>query len=364
MRYKPNQYDRTACDGLRNATAGGGCPSTCKGLGLAGDACPLVLSHSKSSGISRMPLAGFGFNPTIVRAPAHLRRRGTEFIGTDRFERNNKRVACRNPNLHAYIRNNASTARLLLLDRNLCVLQRSRIRGDRCMAHRYSAVDARLLVSGAQLYASYANMWGDAECRGHFLARLRLKLDAPPLGQFASARRLRSIRNGGVVVQGTRIAMELADVAPLTEVVDAVTGALTRRSVPRHFSTFMHNSMHPLWVPELSAFLGAGHRHLRQGYDANGAGVRGAPFQYGSSYRHVLFTFNATTRRIARFSNEFCIAALDGTPACEGISFIMGAFRRMDAPGTISFSYGVNDCESALLTLSIARLDALLAFGS
>ena len=115
-----------------------------------------------------------------------------------------------------------------------------------------------------------------------------------------------------------------------------------------------------------------GHRHLRQGYHANRTIVRSAPFQYGYSYRHIFFTFNEKTRRVVRFSREFCIAALDGTKAravpaslstssdaCDGISFVMGAFRHNDTPGTISF----NDCESALLTLSVARLDALLEFG-
>lgn len=125
------------------------------------------------------------------------------------------------------------------------------------------------------------------------------------------------------------------------------------------------------------SYLLQGHRHLRQGYDANGRIIPSAPFQYGYSYRHIFFTFNEKTRRVVRFSREFCIAALDGTKAravpasfstpsaaCDGISFVMGAFRRDDAPGTISFTYGVNDCESALLTLNVARLDTLLEFGT
>ena len=114
-------------------------------------------------------------------------------------------------------------------------------------------------------------------------------------------------------------------------------------------------------------------------YDDNGILLPSAPFQYGYSYRHIFFTFDEKNRRIVRFSREFCIAALDGTKAraapaslssppdaCEGISFVMGAFRRDDAPASdasISFSYGINDCESALLTVSVARLDALLEFG-
>ena len=166
MRYRPDQYDQTACDGLKNATHGA-CPPTCEGLGLAGDVCPVVLRCSGSNGCSMRPLVGFGFNPTIVRAPEHLRRGGVEFIGTDRFEKNNKsvgerrerrgyrngrslrrglwcahrKVTCRNPNLHRYIRNNASTARLLLLDKGLRVLQRAQIYGGRCMRPRYSALD-------------------------------------------------------------------------------------------------------------------------------------------------------------------------------------------------------------------------------
>ena len=358
MRYRPNQYDQTACDGMREATARGGCPSTCQSLGLAGDACPVVLSRSRD--ISIVPLAGFGYNPSIVIAPAPLQHMGIAYIATDRFEQNNKMVLCRNRNLHRYVRDNTSTARLLLLNHRMDVLQRARIRGNRCMVHRFSAVDARLLVAGSQLYASYANMWGDSECRGHFLARLRVRAGALHLGEFLSPRRLHSVRNGGVLVQQDDVSLELADVAPMTEVADVVTGALTRVAAPRRFSAFMHNSMHPIWIPELSAFLGAGHRHLRQGYHDNGSVLRNAPFQYGSSYRHIFFTLNATTRSIVRFSREFCIAALDGTDGCDGISFIMGAFRKHDA---VSFPYGINDCESAVLTLSVSRLDALLEFG-
>ena len=91
MRYRPDQYDQTACDGLKTATHGR-CPPTCEGLGLAGNVCPVVLSCSDPNGCSMTPLVGFGFNPTIVRAPEHLRRSGVEFIGTDRFEQNNKSV--------------------------------------------------------------------------------------------------------------------------------------------------------------------------------------------------------------------------------------------------------------------------------
>lgn len=50
-------------------------------------------------------------------------------------------VKCRNPNLRRYIRNNSSTARLLLLNKGLQVLHRAEIYGGRCMRPRYSVFD-------------------------------------------------------------------------------------------------------------------------------------------------------------------------------------------------------------------------------
>lgn len=128
--------------------------------------------------------------------------------------------------------------------------------------------------------------------------------------------------------------------------------------------------------------------------------TQNAPFQYGFSYRHIFFTFHPSTKRIARFSREFCLPALDGTssemlqqnstsrrpyhtsvdppnfgnaeaplqrptpsPVCEGVQFVMSAFRQEHIPDTISFTYGINDCEAGLLTLSVAQLQALLEFG-
>ena len=47
---------------------------------------------------------------------------------------------------------------------------------------------------------------------------------------------------------------------------------------------------------------------------------------------------------------------------CESVQFVSG----MLAPNasTLLMSYGVNDCESALLTLSLSRIDKLLEFSN
>jgi len=334
------------------------------------------------------------------------------------------------------------------------------------MRWRFSMVDARLLVANDELYSSYANMWGEPECRGHFLGQLHLRLDAPPADQYhrlaslpstdqtggigvtGAPGNLLSVRNGGVLIDASgRISMELSDVAPATEVLTQ-GGNRTRHPAPRRFSASMHNSIHPIWVPEFSAYLGVvgtrptcqasctranpiqvstfrcaqisllatcphadssferaralqGHRHYQQGtHDVTGRMTPNAPFQYGFSYRHIFFTFHPSTKRIARFSREFCLPALDGTssqtlqqngtaqgssptsdappyssnadgpvqpsaplPVCEGVQFVMSAFRQEHTPDTVSFTYGINDCESGLLTLSVAQLETLLEFG-
>jgi hypothetical protein len=163
------------------------------------------------------------------------------------------------------------------------------------------------------------------------------------------------------------------------------SGERIRRAAPPRFARMMHNSIHPLWIAEWGMWLGVGHRHYSAGTDDNGRLAPGAPFQYGYRYRHVLFTLKPRSQRIVRYSREFCLPALaaDGAAAaptgelCEGIQFIMSAFRRgsesdhrhrrvnmqQEGAALVSFSYGINDCESGLLTLSLRHISALLEFG-
>ena len=59
------------------------------------------------------------------------------------------------------------------------------------------------------------------------------------------------------------------------------------------------------------------------------------------------------------------LAALaDATELCEGVQFVMGAFRQQPDSRTISFTFGLQDCETAILTLSVQRIIQLLEFGS
>ena len=180
---------------------------------------------------------------------------------------------------------------------------------------------------------------------------------------------LASPRNSGIIVDPNTGAplYELVNVAPRLE-LRAPNGVYTRRDPPATFATRgLHNSMHPLWLPEWSVYLGAAHRHYGEGrgpYFEDSS----IPFHYGYSYRQVLFTLTPGDVRIRRFTRELCLPSLEApgrasgaTTACDSIQFVMGAFRTPE--GAVGLSYGVQDCESALLTLTLARLRELLEFG-
>ena len=124
----------------------------------------------------------------------------------------------------------------------------------------------------------------------------------------------------------------------------------------------MHNSISPLWVEELGLYVGVAHRHYQAG---SGSRTAQDPFRYGFSYRHVFFTMRERPNGIVSHSRELCFPTLDGDgeAACDGVQFVMGAFRPTAEIGApIAFTYGVMDCESAVLTLSLDRLRALLEF--
>ena len=174
------------------------------------------------------------------------------------------------------------------------------------MRWRFSMVDARLLVANDELYSSYANMWGEAECRGHFLGQLHLQLDAPPADQYNRLASLPSTdqtggfgvtgapgnmlsgRNGGVLTDASgRISMELSDVAPATEVLTK-GGNVTRHLAPRRFSASMHNSIHPIWVPEFLAYLGVVGTHpLKQASCSKRKPIQLATFCHAHAMRYV-----------------------------------------------------------------------------
>jgi hypothetical protein len=143
---------------------------------------------------------------------------------------------------------------------------------------------------------------------------------------------------------------------------------LLAASAPRSFSANVHNSIHPIWVEEFNAYLAVGHIHYLPRKDDPGS------YEFGSSYRQILFTIDDAKLSVRRFSRELCLPSLESSgegnrridtedrAVCDGVQFVMSAFRQ--GPTTFHFSYGINDCESALLTLSLSRIRELLEFSN
>ncbi|KAL1518780.1 hypothetical protein AB1Y20_003064 [Prymnesium parvum] len=418
-RWRWDQYEASACHGL--GTAGGVCPAVllpCKLSSLPWDA-----ASAEQHECLVQSLRGFGFNGVITPPPPSwlrsLRQSYPElhYVGVDRFEPNNKPVICKNLRTlrlrREVSRAHHSSSELLLLDSQLRVLDREYISGGDCVLGRWRVNDARLAPTNRTLWLNYLNAWGTsppgAPCKGYWMARLHAYVAARPSDGHAGAGSaahapahlasgrpglhavlhatqlaggvgvdgtggLHAERNGGLVVSpsGDRIDFELADVAPITK-VHAADGRQLFHPVPASFGAAVHhNSINPLWVPELRAYLGVSHRHYLDGTSSStGRFDPSAPFQYGYAYRHVFFTIEPPLMKIVRHSREFCFPSLealegnisaDGSELCDGIQFMMGAFRQHPTSRTISFTYGVQDCETAILTLSIRRISKLLAF--
>mgnify|MGYP007078081201 CR=1 FL=1 len=292
---------------------------------------------------------------------------------------------------------------LLLLDRSLSVLQRMYIYGGECVSGRWRVGDGRLLVVNRTLWMSYYNAWGslppDKHCRGYWMAKLHVTAPGHPVAFAATAstrasrpllsrsahavektspvakfvamlkgteesggmgingkstQPLTAKRNGGVITSpsGEKITHELADVAPVTH-LHTPEGEDTHHAVPESFGTGVHhNSINPIWVHELGAYLGVSHRHYHSGTTDTGKLLSNAVFQYGYAYRHVFFTLKPPSMSIHRHSRELCLPSLDVAPTggnrsgsaielCEGIQYLIGAFRPSQTRPSISFTYGV-----------------------
>ena len=426
LRYRPSQYMVSACDHM--GTVGGVYPTV---LGCAvedahgravrparppGDG----IEASAGAGCVVRPLPGFAYNPSIVPAPAAVRMAmaaygDVRYVGTTRAAANNRAVACANPWVSPLWKDRTTTSGsdALLLDAQLRVLGRAKIRGGVCANAPVAAVDARLLnARGArgerELRISYSTFGGVGgfphACRGHWLSTLELSVRANHPASNGTAQQpellatisptdrvgggsldprhvgLYAERNGGLLAgKDGNVGWELVETAPSLLFVGAA-GDRVRRRVPPTFFDGLRNSIHPLWIDELGVYLGVAHHHV---YNQT-SGPRGhgghKPFQFGYFYRHVLYTLGADLS-VVRYSREFCLPALErgaslgrAQPACEGVQFVMGAFRQPEAEQRlprggesghvdgVTLVYGVMDCESASVSISLAELGRMLEF--
>ena len=421
-RYGPRKYDHSPCAGL---AAGDVCPAVLLPCALPNRAWNPADLGADGCRIDRLG-PGFGFNPSIVRAPPeplaelppHLRN--ASYVAVDRFEANSNfrcpaGASVLNENVPSRSRGAFTQARLHLLDAELRVLASAPVEGGRCVSGIFRVGDSRLHVIGSSLWATYVSMFSGCESPRMWLvrvalafgvsdepaavrmnsfgvrrgvARLRAHFEATNVtggfglhgvthdgtprqaGEHRWSGNLTGPRNAGVLVgRSGAPKYELTDISPKLVIKDGRGGVFSDALAPRSFRgggdhdpRAMHNSISPLWVEELGLYVGVAHRHYQAG---SGSRTAQDPFRYGFSYRHVFFTMRERPNGIVSHSRELCFPTLDGDgeAACDGVQFVMGAFRPTAEIGApIAFTYGVMDCESAVLTLSLDRLRALLEF--
>ena len=230
-----------------------------------------------------------------------------------------------------------------MLDANLGVLAQSKIRGGGCTAKQDSLTDARLLLLGpsAREAGKSAEIWmtgttysmGGAACQGHWLTKLRVTFgsrardatssrlakavrlssdgdqsssqsDGSVFDVFAEetepgeGTRLVSRKNAGLLVSSSgELVNELVDTAPDMRWVGVHGNSDKEVTTPAPVSfasegeSRVRNSIHPVWVEKLGAYLGIAHRHYFDKQDIGyGGEVSTNSFQFGSSYRHILYT--------------------------------------------------------------------------
>ena len=105
-------------------------------------------------------------------------------------------------------------------------------------------------------------------------------------------------------------------------------------------------------MPELDAYFCLGHWHV----STNLSGHR--------SYYQVAFTLDRRLERVTRYSAPFFLPDIHaGDTARLGfrIQFLMSATRVGES---VLVAYGVNDCSSAALSLTVTMIDSMLRYGS
>ena len=169
-RYGPRKYDHSPCAGL---AAGDVCPAVLLPCALPNRAWNPADLGADGCRIDRLG-PGFGFNPSIVRAPPeslaelppHLRN--ASYVAVDRFEANSNfrcpaGASVLNENVPSRSRGAFTQARLHLLDAELRVLASAPVEGGRCVSGIFRVGDSRLHVIGSSIWATYVSMFSGCE---------------------------------------------------------------------------------------------------------------------------------------------------------------------------------------------------------
>ena len=199
---------------------------------------------------------------------------------------------------------------------------------------------------------------------------------------------LRWLAEPGMDVATLRWPLPVFDKGPLTPNGDypvpgmaVLLGSLDYQAKPaKHLEVLgfeVHNNINPILLPDDNLMLTVGHihtdwtpnrwHHRGWGDYMNLSYVpqdREERTRYGSTYLHLFLLFEAEPpyRKVAQ-SPPFCLSALrkprtflHSDVVCETIQFVMGLVPAGDDREDVVLTYGVNDCESAWIRASMAKV--------
>jgi len=294
-----------------------------------------------------------GTNPSLVRVPPIVRSMfgdEVEYMATLK----NFQLQCHNFG-HPYRRHLfgdmvtfKSTSSVILLDRNLTNLGSAHIdqRNAFGVFQPGYTTDLRLIVLNDTVWITgrfYPVLYG-VNTIPNRMHRLILEKQGDGFRAFYDETERHDLPgiNNGVFVSGGMLQI-LDWPRPLTIINTSMPSLLQFRDDPSR----VHNNIHPLHLPERKEYLIVVHTH---------EGSNGFTW-YGTRYRHQYITISDTPPFIVTAqSNEFCISAIQSTDDCEAIQFVMSVVRMEDNPNKVLMSYGINDCEAAVIKLDLSDI--------
>jgi hypothetical protein len=315
---------------------------------------------------------GWGTNPSIHNAPApildRIRRFSplAQYVGAMRMDHSNANV-CNNSAISDYVNELQGLTFLLILDENFAILQEIPFRlvaGIAVWDARLLVLDDRLLMSftGERLSPSMNRPMLTVKPAGSYLAELTFN---GALFSVAELQILASGRNAGVVSVNGSVWEMTTVIPPHLYSITTPSRARFHTTRPPLFnpavwladvyassqnqSCFNHNSIHPLFLPELGGFLAISHRKY--------GGEATTHFDFGSQYRYIFLVLDSTFR-ILRHSREYSFPSLLGAP--HGIQFVMSAVRLDRA--RVLITYGIDDCASAAAIFGIDFLSHIIKY--
>jgi len=283
-----------------------------------------------------------GFNPSVVVLPEAV---ALELVPGTRYAaavRHYNDQCSRFGFLRDRVQTNGSS--VVLLDKDLNPLGAARIEA----AQRSNCQDVRLFVFGQQLLASCVVV--SKPFRWHFRWTLQqLHLDMSSLMSFTAhfgevLASYEDQKNLGLMQQDDKLRVLWFMNA---ESADVYTQPLSLVSKDPHQ---LHNNMNPLYLPEEGAYLCVVHTYEQ------GATEDESTFWRHHYYHRFVLINDDSHHGVLRASPPMCFSSAVKESSCETVQFVMSIARD---GGDLLISYGINDCEAAIVRVP---LSAVLAF--